>query len=762
MGASEAAIAAANEDWSGAATNLAAGGYGSAINQGYNAAKDAGIIPSPATASVPNAQFSAGATPGREVAPGEAMLTLPDGRGGVFQVKNPSDQTVTVGGTAAVTPEESMRLGQRNVANYQPGVSMSEPLQNLATSGQQRGAAAQGMLSSYGQNASQYGADAAALGMNQGLSYGAQGAGYGADASKYGSMGAGFGAISGAVGRDAMGVGSQGNTLAQGYAGQLADAGNYAAGMGSAYGNAVANSAQGAGQFAAGGMNAASQSRTAMMGAGGQLQSLEGVEGPSAAQAQFNQNMGNAMANNIALSRSGRGFGGNSAAQSEALRANAAMGANAADQSAQLRAQENAAWRARQGQNIANAASIYGNAGGLGLNAGQLGLQGNAQTTAGLAQAGQLGLAGIGQQSQNLGQAGQLGLAGANTELAGINTGLQGFGQGMQGAQVGIQGAQAGMQGSQVGLQGVQTGLQGQQIGMQGEQVGGALAASGYGLGFQGDQQVGQAIAQDQAAKQAYEGMLTQQQGIQAGVAVQNAASSNAFTGGLMNMAGAAIPMLMMASDVRTKENIVSMEDQAAQADKAAQERADAMRGYGGQPVVGPTGPGFQASQAMRVEAEKKAAHDAAYQRGLQSGLRQFGQSASRAWDNAGATARLPDFGPLGNTYRDPGAFAGFGAQQASDERVKENVADEDPAIDAALKTPGVSFDYKDPERFGGGRQYGVMADDLLKSEAGASTVGKAPDEQGTKMVSIPKLTMLQQAELHSIAKRLKKLEGSR
>ncbi len=84
-------------------------------------------------------------------------------------------------------------------------------------------------------------------------------------------------------------------------------------------------------------------------------------------------------------------------------------------------------------------------------------------------------------------------------------------------------------------------------------------------------------------------------------------------------------------------------------------------------------------------------------------------------------------------------------AYQVSDEREKEQSA----ALDMVDKAPGYSYEYKDPARHGYGQHYGPMAQDLLKTPAGASTVAKTPD--GTLAVNTPRLTLVNTAALHSM-----------
>lgn len=86
-----------------------------------------------------------------------------------------------------------------------------------------------------------------------------------------------------------------------------------------------------------------------------QLAGLEQQQGPSAAQAQLQGGTNQAMAGQLALARSGRGFGGGAASAGLAQTNMAGLQAGQANQSAMLRAQEDAAWRSRQASNLGNA-----------------------------------------------------------------------------------------------------------------------------------------------------------------------------------------------------------------------------------------------------------------------------------------------------------------------------------------------------------------------------------------------------------------------
>lgn len=178
------------------------------------------------------------------------------------------------------------------------------------------------------------------------------------------------------------------------------------------------------------------------------LAMLEATRGPSAAQAQFNVLQNQAMQDNLALARSGSGFGESAQAMSQAINANALAGQDAANQAAILAAQEDQAWRQRQGANYGaaaqlglGAASQYGDQAQFQANLQQQQTNANAQHylqamslatdqtqssaaigLQGLAQQGQLTQAAADTYLQGLVQAGQLTQQAADNLMRGVQT----------------------------------------------------------------------------------------------------------------------------------------------------------------------------------------------------------------------------------------------------------------------------------------------------------------------------------------------------
>lgn len=111
--------------------------------------------------------------------------------------------------------------------------------------------------------------------------------------------------------------------------------------------------------------------------------------------------------------------------------------------------------------------------------------------------------------------------------------------------------------------------------------------------------------------------------------------------------------------------------------------------------------------------------------------------------------------------------FWGLSPSDRLESEFREAVSDEGAknkgggteAADTFRETPGFKYHYK-PEFLGepgteSGEQFGIMAQDLEKTEAGASVVDK--DENGMRKVDTERLTLLNSAALHDIMKELDK-----
>lgn len=103
---------------------------------------------------------------------------------------------------------------------------------------------------------------------------------------------------------------------------------------------------------------------------------------------------------------------------------------------------------------------------------------------------------------------------------------------------------------------------------------------------------------------------------------------------------------------------------------------------------------------------------------------------------------------------------AGGGAAMFSDENVKENV---EPGMDDVKKFMdeiGVhKFDYKDPEKYGEGKHYGPMAQELEESPVGKSMVEE--DGEGVKRVNYGKSQAVMLSVLKDLYDRVGRLENA-
>lgn len=273
-----------------------------------------------------------------------------------------------------------------------------------------------------------------------------------------------------AFGQGVADVGRQGTTVGANYGGDLRDVANRGIATAETRGREIA---------AAGGRYA------------DQLSGLENTQGPSGAQGLLNQQNNRAMNTQLALARSGRGLGGNAAAMQQAGMNVGALQQEAGNQASQLKAQEYAAWRQRQAQNL-NAA---------------------AQTNIGAQTAG------AGLTNQGYGIGGQALASGGNLALGGVNTQLQGqtagAGLAMQGNLAGASAAQSGLNASAASRQaGFDYGMQGTQANLaaQAQAAGIGQAAYGQELGAYGQASAigqggfGQALDANTAATQAQMG----------------------------------------------------------------------------------------------------------------------------------------------------------------------------------------------------------------------------------------------------------------
>lgn len=670
----------------------------------------------------------------------------------------------------------SGQLQQAADANYATGQAANNALQGVANNSGVAGAQQADALSQIGDLSAQSGANQSGLLSSLGSTYGSMNTGAGGNALAYG------------LGQ-AQGLTNQGQ-LATGYGMNAANA----AGLGAQQLGTAGQSLYMSGAMAQG-QDISGRQQDALMG-------LERTEGPSSAQAQLQQATNRNMSNALALSRSGRGFGGNTTALRQATASQAQIGQDAALQSAQLRAQENAAWRQRQASNISQAgqlatsqaaarnareSSLYG----LGLQgmdqgvsqqiaAGGLGLSGLSTGGQLMSQGAQTGQNAYGQQLSAIGQAGQTQLA---AQQAAAQTQLAGYGQ-----QLAAQQAAAGTQLAGYGQQG-------------------ALLGQGGALELQGNAQAGNATTnaantamnslnmQNQMYNQGlgWEQQHTQNEltaaGINAGIGLQQQNMGNQMTGAFLGAGGSMlsmVPMLAM-SDRDTKKGIeptnVMLDTGSGDSGQIVMPKAGtaevvepAYDPYSfGTGISGPNqAQGYasmdaaeaasaQAPQAQAI-ANKNAPQLAKSGDAKKYGIGEQGATPFSVLGKTmqqGATSAMGDIGVNPATGQSwyavpqqtfmPSPMASTNPMMMSDEREKK-------ALDAIDAAPGYSYDYKDPDAMGAtnGRQYGVMAQDLEKTPAGRSVVHEVG---GRKMVDTSRLTMVNTAAMNALSDRLAQLE---
>jgi len=157
-----------------------------------------------------------------------------------------------------------------------------------------------------------------------------------------------------------------------------------------------------------------------------------------------------------------------------------------------------------------------------------------------------------------------------------------------------------------------------------------------------------------------------------------------------------------------------------------------------------------------------------------QSNLRRDTLAASQIEQDAGKTAydsaqrsaerendAWRDLENAGTSMISMGASS-KGSRTTSDRRVKTGIADESPS--ALMEFLGAikpsAFNYRDPAKHGEGRRHGVMAQDLERSEIGKSLV--RDDEDGVKVIDVPKAVGAMLAATSFLHGRMRKLEGNK
>lgn len=615
-----------------------------------------------------------------------------------------------------------------------------------------------------------------------------------------------------------VGAGQQVGATANAYADQMAAQGyktvqstqNYERELGQ-YGDLSQQGAVAAQSIGAGAQQAAQQAGTAMGAQGGQFikqgaaagqQDIAGVDltasrealarssslanqlsgigaqqGPSAAQAQLQSALNQSNAQNLAMARSGRGWGGSASAQSQALAANAAAGQQAANASATLRAQEEQQRLAMLSSNVGQAAQLQQAGAQTALGQQQARATVNLQEAQQQAQQ-QQALYGLGLQAQQ--QGAELGLQGAGVALQGNQAYQAGIGQA---GQLAGQAGQLDLAGRQAYLQALQQGgalaTQGQQagaeLGLQGIGQGAGLYAQGQQMSQSAELQAMQFAAQQQQANAALQNAALQQYGIQKGVAIQQQQMTNQLIGAGIQTAGTLAAGAAMMSDRSTKTDV-----------KPASVDLRPMSNY----------------QLLGTAAGDAGVTNAGVSSGAMLGGTDLGQDAKTKQGLSAMAGGVSDFGaamaqPQGLNPVFTQSLQGVGAGSViSDRRAKEDIQKLDAAGSDAVRaiqgagksgqlaaldnvqrdqigairnangmSPTSAFDaaqaysyqYKQPEKYGEGEFIGLMAQDLAKSPAGSTAV--VPQANGKLAVDMNRLGMLTAAAQSQTQEQVSTLE---
>lgn len=440
----------------------------------------------------------------------------------------------------------------------------------------------------------------------------------------------------------------------------------------------------------------------------GQLGGIEATEGPSAAQAQLAQGTSRGLAGQLALARSGRGFGGSAATAGLAQGGLASTQANATNEAAMLRAQENDAWRRRQAGNLTNVAGMQGQQSQADLGAA---IQSRGQNDAAT-----LGLLGMGQDAY----------------FGGVNAGMQGYG---------------------IANQGYQT----------------SLAGQGLANDIRGQEMTGNTAYEDAklrvwAAQNGYE--LAQQQAS----AQKDAAVINGVSSGVASYYGAKRSDIRSKTRIAPDRGegtefgrILSNSTRFLTGAPMRPEHPVRRPASRAMPAAAPPrrGDGFASGLAFDGELYRPGAHGGSSER--PAGFR--GSSARPSTVEAEGQA-LSDWvsanglTPMQQEYMAPREVTSGG------QRVTLKQPDYE-ALDAVREAPGSFYDYKDPKALGAapGRHYGPMAQDLAKTPAGASAVVKQPD--GSLGVDTGRLALVntgavsaQQQQIDDLSAQLDELLG--
>lgn len=143
--------------------------------------------------------------------------------------------------------------------------------------------------------------------------------------------------------------------------------------------------------------------------------------------------------------------------------------------------------------------------------------------------------------------------------------------------------------------------------------------------------------------------------------------------------------------------------------------------------------------------------------------------TSTDAWQDRVLGQQLREGSAQGETPEGDAPLAGVSSNapewldryMGSDKEIKSGVSGggSDALGDAFSRLHGYSYDYRDPDRHGEGRQYGFMAQDLAQTPAGASAIKRDPTDD-TMMVDTGKLAMMQAPVVGKHERRLADLQA--
>lgn len=239
-------------------------------------------------------------------------------------------------------------------------------------------------------------------------------------------------------------------------------------------------------------------------------------------------------------------------------------------------------------------------------------------------------------------------------------------------------------------------------------------------------------------------------QAVQDMIADQGAATAN-YLGGTDVAANAQRRALEAMSQAGTLGGQIRSQDFGEAEKKAA--AADAINRFNVQ--------NRNVANAANVQSRNQAKQDAI---NMQNDEWEKKRQKTEGWTNA-YTGQAPYQSQAGQRYGEgvKGVFDTAGHVASffmSDERIKENIDPAEEDIEVFLsKLKPYKWDYKDPGKYGEGKRYGVMAQDMEKSPIGKSFISE--DEEGVKRIDYGSAQSTMMAILKDLHDRVQTLEKS-